>query len=155
MIDFLILKRRVKRLFRPFLTKAERERLAAAIAEAETRTSGEIHIHVLAHSKGRDMLEAARRVFQDIGLAKTRERNGVIILVSHLDHRWAIWGDEGINDDALWKEAGRILETHFRDNRYAEGLEACVKEVGRALAARFPHKDGDNPNELPNNPTSG
>lgn len=158
MIDLRVLRRRFKRLFRPFLTKPERARLVTAIAEAEKATSGEIHIHVIAHSRGRDMLALARHVFEGLGLDKTRERNGVLILVSHLDHRWAIWGDSGIHaasGQALWPEAGKILETHFRDNRYAQGLEACVREVGRVLAEKFPAQGAENPNELPDNPTEG
>lgn len=158
MIDLRVWRRRVKRVFRPFLREGERARVAAAIAAAEKATTGEIRVHVIAHSRGRDMLALARGAFDGLGLAKTRERNGVLILVSHLDHRWAIWGDSAINDaggEALWEGAGRVLEEHFRDNRYAEGLEACVKEVGRVLAAQFPAKGTDNPNELSNNPTEG
>lgn len=158
MINVRLLKRRVKRLFRPFLTRSERARLTQAIADVERATTGEIHVHVIAHSKGRDMLELAREAFEGLGLYRTRERNGVLVLVSHLDHRWAIRGDEGINaaaGQALWKETGQILEKHFRDNRYAQGLETCVREVGRALAARFPRGKGENPNELPDEPTHG
>lgn len=143
--------RPLRRLVRPFLTKAEMKRVAAVIAEMEARTTGEIHVHVSARLEGGDALEAAQRKFSALGLDKTRGRNGVLILISHLDHRFAIWGDEAVHakaGQALWEKARQTLISHFAERRYPEGIEACVRAVGEELAAHFPKASGPSANEL-------
>lgn len=118
----------------------------------EAKTTGEIHVHVMGRAGGRDMLDLAQDKFRELGLDKTRDRDGVLILVSELDHRFAIWADEGIHAKAgqeTWDQAAALLGKHFREGRYAEGLEACVREVGSKLALHFPQTQGPDPNELP------
>ena len=54
----------------------------------------------------------------------------------------------------MWEGARRTLLSHFGDRRYAEGILACVREVGRELARCFPKKGpGQGPNELPDEVT--
>ena len=130
--------RLARRLFRPFLTREEKRRIASAIAEAENRTSGSIHVHVIARMGRREPLELAKEAFQ--GLPRTGG-HGVLILISHLDHRFAIWGDEGVHSKSgqhLWDRAAQALRAPFAERRYAEGIEACVREVGLELARHFP-----------------
>jgi uncharacterized membrane protein len=90
-------------------------------------------------------------------MQKTAGRNGVLILVSHLDHRFAIWGDEGIHAKAgqpLWEQARKVLLEDFAQRRYAEGIEACVREVGRELASHFPKNEpGPGKNQISNEVT--
>ena len=134
-----------RRLRRPFLTPEERARIAEVIAEAERATTGEIHVHVEGRAGSRDTVALASRKFVELGLDKTEGRNGVLILVFHLDHRFAIWGDEGIHAKAgrpLWERAREVLREGFRERRYAEGLEECVRAVGRELARHFPKGEG-------------
>jgi len=140
-----------RRLFWPFLTRKDKDRIAAAIAEMESLTTGEIHVHVTGPA-GKDILEAAREKFLELGLDGTAGRNGVLILISDLDHRFAIWGDEGIHAKAgppLWERAREALLLHFAERRHAEGIEACVREVGRELALHFPRAGPEDVNELP------
>ena len=131
----------MRRLFSPFLTRGEKKRIAAAIAEAERRTAGSIQVHVIGRMGKRDPLELAEKTFHALGLHKTPGRNGVLILISHLDHRFAIWGDEGIHSKSgqhLWDRAAQTLRAHFAERRYAEGIEACVRDIGQELARHFP-----------------
>jgi uncharacterized membrane protein len=144
-------------VFRPFLTGSEKKRISEAIAKAEATTTGKIHVHILARSGHEDVVALARGIFHKLGLQKTAHRNGVLILVSHLDHRFAIYGDEGIHDKAsqhLWDRAAKTLKEHFAARRYPEGIEACVAEVAAELAKHFP-KGGGGPekNQLPNEVT--
>jgi uncharacterized membrane protein len=130
-------------MFRHFLNDDEKKRVSAAIAELETKTTGEIHVHVAGRCG--DAMQEAKKIFHQLGLHKTDGRNGVLILVSHLDHKFAIWGDEGIHAKSgqhLWDKAAKTLREHFAARRYPEGIEACVREVGAELARHFPKKDG-------------
>jgi len=149
--------RLLRRLARPFLSSAEKERIVSAIAEAESRTTGEIHVHVIARSGGKEMLTLAKETFDRLGLRKTDARNGVLILISHLDHRFAIWGDEGIHAKAgqrLWEDAAKVLRERFAERLYPEGVEACVRAVAEELARHFPKTEpGPGKNQLPNDVT--
>lgn len=141
-----------RRLWRPFLNKVEKARIVASIAEQEKQTTGEIHVHVVAWAGHEGILALARRKFIELGLQQTEHRNGVLILVSHLDHQFAIWGDEVLHDRAgqlLWEHAREALIAHFAERRYAEGIEACVREIGSELTLYFPKATGAGLNQLP------
>jgi uncharacterized membrane protein len=146
-----------RRVFRPFLNPDEKARIAKAIADMERGTTGEIHVHVIGRTRGHDPLELARHLFHKLGLHQTDGRNGVLILVSHLDHRFAIWGDEGVHAKAgqpLWERAKKVLLEEFSRRRYAAGIEACVREVGRELASQFSKNEpGPGKNQLPDDVT--
>ena len=88
-----------------------------------------------------DVVERAHREFVRLELDRAPGRNGVLILIAHLDHEFAIWGDEGIarvTDATRWEPAMRVLLTRFAQRRYADGIAACVDEVGALLARHFP-----------------
>jgi uncharacterized membrane protein len=145
---------------RPFLTRADKARIVAAIEEAERHTSGEIHVHVVAQVPAKHILEFAEARFAALGLHRTEARNGVLILVAHLDRRFAIFGDEGLHSKAgqkLWERAREAMGRNFVRGRYVEGIEACVLEVGVELARHFPAAQvpNDGRNELSNEVSEG
>jgi len=132
--------RHLRRFFSGFLSAEDKKRIAGVIAEQERKTTGAITVHLVGKA-GPDIMAAARKLFVELGLDKTEQRNGVLLLISHLDHRFAIWGDEGIHDQAgqhLWDRAAKILLARFKDRKYAEGVESCVREIGAELARRCP-----------------
>ena len=60
-------------------------------------------------------------------------------------------GDEAVHAKAgedLWRRAQEALTAHFRERRYAEGIEACVRAVGAELAALYPKAEGPGGNRL-------
>ena len=63
-----------------FFSKKEREKIVTAIREAEGKTSGEIRLHVQRETR-EDALEHAKEIFERLGVSKTRDRNGVLILL--------------------------------------------------------------------------
>ena len=143
------------RRLRPFLTHNEKLRVAAAIARAEKQTTGEIHVHLTTLAAPAGILGQAERLFASLGLHKTKARNGVLVLVAVSDRRFAIWGDSGIHQAAgqpFWDKARAALESKLREGHACAALEACVEEVGRALAAHFP-PDGSDDDELSNDVT--
>ena len=134
-----------------FLQKIDHDRIVAAIAEAEMKTSGEIRVH-LHHRAVRDPIAAARKVFEKLGMTKTAERNGVLVFVAPRSQNFAILGDAGIHaqcGDDFWVEAAAALGDHFRNGRFTEGIVGTVEKLGRALAAHFPPR-AEPRNELAN-----
>ena len=146
----------LRRYFRPFLDDAQKKAIAKVIADVERRTTGEIHVHLMGKA-GPDILIAAKEMFEKLELHKTSGRNGVLILISHLDHRFAIWGDGAVHaagGHTLWKRALAALHQDFKERRYPEGITACVREVGVELARHFPRVDaGPSKNQLSNDVT--
>ena len=125
-------------------------RLVAAIAAAESRTSGEIRV-VIANEKVTDALPAARREFERLGMNKTAARNGVLLFIAPRSHTFAVVGDEAIHakcGDEFWADLARIIAEHFRRHDFTTGIVAAITRTGDLLAAHFPRRPDDR-NELP------
>src|SRR5262249_39462962 len=91
---------------RHFFSKLDSNRIVAAIAEAEKRSSGEIRVHVTRHKPG-NLEERAKRRFELLGMTKTAHRNGVLLYIAPKLRRFQILGDTGIHEkcgDDFWKE---------------------------------------------------
>ena len=133
-----------------FFTKEEKERIVLAIREAESRTSGEIRVYLERKAKG-ELLERARKVFDKIGMTRTRLRNGVLIYLSLKDRQFAVLGDRGIHEKVgpgFWDEAAILMAQSFSRGEFTAGLLNGIHRVGDKLQTFFPHKPGD-VNELP------
>lgn len=129
-----------------FLSEQEQQRIVAAIEVAEKRTSGEIRVHVERRCKDRDVMRRAARVFNDIGMYATRERNSVLIYVAYESRVFAIIGDCGINDrvpENYWEGEKDVLASHLRQGRAADGICAVIESIGCRLAQYFPWSEDD------------
>ena len=133
-----------------FFSKTEKERIAQAIKEAEKNTSGEIRVH-LALKAGDHVFGHAKKVFQKIGMTRTAQRNGVLIFLAIKDKKFAVLGDVGINEkvpEGFWSDVAEILQRHFKENKFAEGVSEAALRIGVKLKEYFPHQ-ADDKNELP------
>ena len=139
-----------------FLSAADRQRVAAAISAAEQRTSGEIRVHLDDHIED-DVLDHAAFVFEELGMHKTKDRNGILVYVSVSDRKAAVIGDKGINERVptnFWNDVLGVLQLHFAAGRNAEGLCEAVMMVGEKLKHHHPHKRDDR-DELSNDVSIG
>lgn len=96
----------------------------------------------------------ARAQFLDQGLHRTRDRAGVLIYVSEVEHAVEILADDGIarlSPPDTWDGIVRRFVEEVRDGRRREGLLAAIEAVGMALAEHFPRR-ADDVNELPDKP---
>jgi uncharacterized membrane protein len=131
------------------LSAAELACVREAVRRAEAGTSGEIRVH-LDDAIMDDVLDHAAFVFEELGMQRTRDRNGVLIYVSVAQHRAAVIGDAGINavlPHGYWNETLGLLLEHFRAGRHADGLVAAVERMGAQLQHHFPRRTDDR-NEL-------
>lgn len=132
-----------------FFSKSEKEKIVAAIREAEKNTSGEIRVYLGSKAKG-DVFGHAKRVFQKIGMTRTAQRNGVLIFLAVRDKKFAVLGDTGINEkvpEGFWDDVAEILRRHFKESKFAEGIAEAVLRIGVKLREFFPYQAGDK-NEL-------
>jgi uncharacterized membrane protein len=148
----LLFKRHPKKFF----SEDEQKKIVEEIRQAEERTSGEIRVHLDRHSGG-DVLKKAQKIFYQLGMARTKERNGVLIYVATDHRKFAIVGDEGIHrvvSENYWEEVKEEMQKHFREERFLAGLCRAIQQIGEKLQAHFPaEKTGAN--ELPDEISKG
>ena len=94
---------------------------------------------------------AAMEQFLTRGIARTRERTGILIFVSMAERYARIIADEGIASrvpQEEWQGALDTLKAHMREGRIADGFVTAIDRCGAVLAAHFPVVEGDR-SELP------
>jgi uncharacterized membrane protein len=137
-----------------FFSKFDSDRVVAAIAAVEEKSSGEVRVHVT-RRKPENLEERALRRFHLLGMAATKERNGVLLYIAPAVRQFRILGDVAIHEKCgaeFWKEVAVSLEEHFRKGEFTDGVLAGIERVGEALVRHFPLESSDR-NELPDQVT--
>lgn len=133
-----------------FFSPEEEAAIVAAIRSAELATSGEIRVHVEVGATT-PALDTAVRVFNELKMHETKDRNGVLLLLEVDRREFAIIGDEGIDrvvSEDFWDTERDLLQQHFRRGDFSGGIVAAVQQVGAKLKKFFPYQT-DDVNELP------
>lgn len=95
--------------------------------------------------------QRAREQFIAKNLHATRERTGVLIYVSFDEHMAELIADEGIAAKVApdaWEAPMAALIEGLKRGHPAAGFAAAIGACADLLAAEFPCRPGDNPNEL-------
>ncbi len=133
-----------------FLKQLRHEEIVKAIREAEQKTSGEIRVFI-SRKPIEDPVPAAQAHFLEMGMAKTRESNGVLIFVAPRAHKFAVIGDAGVHTrcgDDFWTQLAHEMSGHFRKSEFTAGIVHGVQKAGELLAKHFP-RSPDDTNQLP------
>ncbi len=134
-----------------FIEKLDQAAIAAAIADAERNTSGEIRV-VLSHQPAPEPVAAAKAAFVRLRMEKTADRNGVLIFVAPESQTFAIVGDTGIHRQCgpdFWKDVAAAMSASFAAGDFGAGLTAAIRQAGELLRRHFPRRR-DDLDELPN-----
>ncbi len=149
---------RVPRRLRSALSEGDLDRIAAAIAEAERKTAGELRVHVI--PRLRPLENPRRRAVRDffrLGMDRTRDGSGVLLFLAVRSCRFEIVADRAIDDRvgvAGWNEIAREISEHIREHGVGDGLEHGVRRIGGLLSRHFPVQPEDI-NELPDEVSFG
>jgi putative membrane protein len=95
-----------------------------------------------------------KALFVETGLSQTRDRTGVLILVSLFERRVQILADEGIHSrvpDGFWDAEVKQIVQAIHDGRFIQGFSSVIQQIGEKLSENFPRK-ADDRNELSNKP---
>lgn len=139
-----------------FLTAEEEQEVVRAIVAAEKDTSGEIRVH-LEPSSQKSPMERAHEVFALLKMGNTKEANGVLIYVAVNDRKFAICGDTGIDKKVpkdFWDTTKDLMQAHFAQGEFKEGLVQGIRKAGKELQVHFPWTKDDT-NELSNEISKG
>ncbi len=128
-----------------FFTKEEQDKIVSAIKQAELNTSGEIQVHLENKCKN-DVMVRAKEVFTSLGISKTNLKNGVLFYLAVMDHKFAILGDEGINNvvpSNFWDKIKDNMQAKFKQKLFCEGICEGILAAGQQLKIHFPYLKND------------
>ncbi len=104
-------------------------------------TSGLGHKLVPRRVRRAEAHRAAMEQFMIRGMARKKNRAGVLIFVSLAEHYVRIVADDGIAakvDQSVWRGAVDVLLLHIRNGDMATGFISAVEQCGEVLASHFP-----------------
>jgi putative membrane protein len=93
---------------------------------------------------------AARGAFYDLGISRTRGRNGILVFVSTFERSCVVLPDIGIDIARLqpgWAKAGDAMNAAVKSGKLSTFLDA-LESLGPLLAETLPRTEDDE-NELP------
>lgn len=94
----------------------------------------------------------AEQAFYKHGLHNTKDRTGILILVSLLERRVQVLADKGLNDRVpagTWDGLVKGIIDGIRTGQATDAICAAIAKCGVLLTQVSPAGSGDNPNELP------
>jgi putative membrane protein len=95
----------------------------------------------------------AERAFAQQSLFRTRERTGVLLMISLMEHVVYVLPDSGIAAHSApkhWHEVVEAVVAELKEDDIAGAFCAGIDRCGVILAQAYPATPGDNPDELPN-----
>jgi len=95
--------------------------------------------------------EKAILSFFELGVHKTRDRTGILILISLFERRVQLLADEGINarvPPETWQEVVQTITAGLHNGQACEALCSAITRCADILEQHFPRRDDDR-NELP------
>lgn len=137
--------KKVEQAVRQFLGEEDFAAIDQAIKAFEKRTSGELVVSFQLISRG-DPYREGRRIFKRLKLHQTRERNAVLVVIFLNSRKFAVLGDQGIDEKVpagFWDQTVATMGAHFREQRYREGLVEGIQLLGGQLAEHFPYREDD------------
>jgi len=134
-----------------FLTNEQIASLVEAIQSAEDHSTGEIRVHIDSSTEDHSA-ETAFKVFKELSMDATTERNAVLFHVNFGQKYLTIIGDKGIHEkvkQAYWDHLHDFITSEFAKGNYYKALKSTILETGLELKKHFPI-NGKNHNELSN-----
>lgn len=115
--------------------------IVLAISEAETRTTGEIRVHISRGWAEKDVFRYAQSIFEEFDMQRTAQRNAILIYLNLRTRKFAILGDRGI-DQAIgpkaWEEMAHALKEDLLSTHFESAIAMGVQRAGACLAKHFP-----------------
>src|SRR5256885_14291168 len=122
--------KQVKEIF----TKPVLDKIAAVIADVETKADAEIRVSIREErdhdEAGLSIEDIAKKEFLKLGMDKTAGRNGILLFILFEEHKFYVYGDEGIHKRVhpdTWEDVAATLKEHFKHANYEQGVRDALK----------------------------
>lgn len=96
--------------------------------------------------------QRAEMAFVEQEVFRTRERTGILLLVSLFEHRVVVLGDSGINqkvEQGQWDGIVQTVVAGIRAGKPGEALATAIRQCGELLERHGVARQADDRNELP------
>jgi len=93
-----------------------------------------------------EVRQRAMQAFVEHNLAGTRDRTGILLMISLLEQRVQVLADEGIHAKVpagTWDAVVRLMLERIRQGAPIDGLVAGIARCGEILSKEFPKKPDD------------
>ncbi|MFB6249780.1 MAG: TPM domain-containing protein [Salinibacter sp.] len=100
----------------------------------------------------RTVARRATQAFVDEAVFDTRDRTGILLFVSLVEHRIEVRADEGIDravDETAWTDVTDRIRRGIEADRVTQGLLAGIERCGTFLEEAAPPARPDDKDELP------
>lgn len=84
--------------------------------------------------------------FYELGISQTRDRTGILLFVSLMEHRAVVLADHSIAeklDADVWQELVDLMIRGVKRGDLAAGMTEAVQRCGELLSAHFPIAEND------------
>lgn len=98
------------------------------------------------------VMERAELEFVRHKMTATKNRTGILLLISMMERRAVVLADKSISDllpPETWTEVVRLMTSELKSKNLEKGLVLAIEKCGQILAQHFPSQANDT-NELPN-----
>lgn len=122
------------------------------ITQIEQMTSAEIRVVIERKTNASSAQTRAEALFNELGMANTAARNGVLLYLAFEPHYLAVIGDAGIDQHVgheVWQDIYQTIKSGCQQGDYTYALCLGVQQLGKILAYHFPIAEGE-VNELSN-----
>ena len=103
--------------------------------------------HFISHKEiDAEVEEAAVTHFFNHGLYRTRDKTGVLVLISVFERRVWVLADQGINaevPEGQWDEIVKMITDGIKQKRAVDAICTAVAKIGELLKTHFPIKPDD------------
>lgn len=135
------------------LSTQARQQLEARLAAEERQSGNQVVVAIFPSLEGESLEDVSVRLAERWRIGQKGLDNGVILVVFVKDRKLRIevgYGLEGRLPDLV---AGQIVRNEiapqFREQRYAEGIDAGLTAIFKAIAGEYQAKPEDGPGSLP------
>lgn len=145
-----------------FLSKPGLRQIADTITDVEKKTSGEIKVAIVSASsliprlkradKEKAVTRRAKSLFRKLGINKTKDSTGVLILISLEERMVRIQPDKAIDNilpQINWQPLTNLITAGIKSEHTVDAICNVVCQLGEHLAKHFPVKS-DDINEISN-----
>jgi len=123
------------------MTELHFQRVQKEIRFFEAQSSGQIHLVLTRHPWKRNLDRLMPRLFQDLRVHQTTQRNGVLLFLNLRRGSCGILPDKGIAEtmgDAYWKELIQALTDDLKWTHPENALILAIRTLGVSLIENYP-----------------
>lgn len=122
-------------------TPLETTPILRAIRFVAAKSTGEVRVHIARNRFERDPTSTALQLFEEYGMARTTDRNAVLLYLNRATRKFSIIADEGIHR-AVGQRYWDQLAMNFREDLLSTHFESAITlfafSVGTTLSKKFP-----------------